>query len=183
MSLTYTVAGRTLRSVGLIAALSAIATVAACDNKNWDTLSQTNQVGGTDLFSLPGTDGGTVDPAPDMVLNFCPVGTIQCGNFCRHMDSDPFNCGACGIKCQDNEACISGSCQFQPSCDDGIMNGQESDVDCGGNCAACKFGQKCVYDTDCPNLRCGVSKICRCLSNDECPRRDSVCWPNTGMCT
>ena len=47
-----------------------------------------------------------------------------------------------------------------PTCEDGILNGDETDVDCGGNCSACIFGKKCDLDSDCDSGRCGLSKTC-----------------------
>ena len=39
-----------------------------------------------------------------------------------------------------------GSCPTVcPTCDDGIMNGDETDVDCGGSCAACPCSNNTVY--------------------------------------
>jgi len=35
------------------------------------------------------------------------------------------------------------------TCSDGIQNGPESDVDCGGDCVACSFRGKCFVDADC----------------------------------
>ncbi len=34
-------------------------------------------------------------------------------------------------------------------CDDGDLNGDESDVDCGGGCTPCEVGETCTADTDC----------------------------------
>lgn len=39
-------------------------------------------------------------------------------------------------------------------CDDGIRNGQEVAVDCGGNCPGCNVGQPCSVSTDCQSLDC-----------------------------
>jgi hypothetical protein len=42
-----------------------------------------------------------------------------------------------------------------PTCSDGIMDGTETDVDCGGQCPlTCLVGQSCVYDTDCMSDYC-----------------------------
>lgn len=40
------------------------------------------------------------------------------------------------------------------ACDDGIQNGDESDVDCGGSCEACNNGASCVSAEDCLSARC-----------------------------
>jgi hypothetical protein len=40
-----------------------------------------------------------------------------------------------------------------PACDDGIQDGDESDIDCGGlTCAACQPGEGCFSDSDCAAL-------------------------------
>jgi hypothetical protein len=48
------------------------------------------------------------------------------------------------------------------SCSDGTRNGQESDVDCGGPCDPCDYGDRCVRALDC------VSGLC---SRGECIER------------
>jgi hypothetical protein len=47
-----------------------------------------------------------------------------------------------------------------PSCSDGIKNGSETDVDCGGNCRACRVGDRCVFHYDCITRNCLKSQIC-----------------------
>jgi hypothetical protein len=77
---------------------------------------------------------------------------------------------------------------------DGIKNGRETDVDCGGPCTPCEDGMVCVEDTDCANRACdlgtcdpplcydgrqngeesdvdcgGESELCeRCTGGDQC---------------
>lgn len=75
------------------------------------------------------------------------------------------------------------------SCFDGIMNGQETDVDCGGpECRACFPGNGCQEDSDCDSTRnclipyCDASQTCAVDSSTcEC-NEDSDC--NDGVaCT
>lgn len=40
------------------------------------------------------------------------------------------------------------------ACEDGVRNGRETDVDCGGNCQPCSVGAKCSYGTDCASQHC-----------------------------
>lgn len=40
------------------------------------------------------------------------------------------------------------------TCFDGIRNGPESDVDCGGDCPSCERGQRCGAPRDCYSGRC-----------------------------
>ena len=46
-----------------------------------------------------------------------------------------------------------------PNCHDGVQNGTESSIDCGGSCGACSLGDVCRADSDCSNLHC-ISGIC-----------------------
>jgi hypothetical protein len=40
------------------------------------------------------------------------------------------------------------------TCFDGVRDGPESDVDCGGDCPACERGDKCTAPRDCYSGRC-----------------------------
>ncbi len=56
-----------------------------------------------------------------------------------------------------------GSCgddgqQVEPSCDDGVMNGEETDLDCGGPCGPCAAGGGCKTDGDCRSQLCVEGK-------------------------
>jgi hypothetical protein len=39
----------------------------------------------------------------------CPDGESDCEGICVDLDTDPLNCGTCGIECADNEKCV-GAC-------------------------------------------------------------------------
>src|SRR5262249_28255991 len=59
-----------------------------------------------------------------------------------------------GRDCQPGDACLGGTCAL-PTCADGIEDGTETDVDCGGaSCPACTPGRGCTASTDC------VDKVC-----------------------
>lgn len=47
-----------------------------------------------------------------------------------------------------------------PTCNDGISNGTESDIDCGGTCAPCIPNQSCVFAGDCDSGVCD-NAICQ----------------------
>jgi len=48
-----------------------------------------------------------------------------------------------------------------PSCTDGIKNGSETAVDCGGSCSAdCANGQACSVNADCVSASC-VNAVCK----------------------
>lgn len=46
------------------------------------------------------------------------------------------------------------------TCSDGVQNGAETGLDCGGICGHCAPDSTCERDTDC-QFGCGVNKLCR----------------------
>lgn len=74
--------------------------------------------------------------------------------------------GACGA----GSVCAGGSCRsVPPTCSDGLRNGDETDIDCGGSCpSSCANGQTCAADKDCDSGHC-VSLVCReCAITGNC---------------
>ena len=68
-----------------------------------------------------------------------------------------------------NGACFSGIC-VPAACDDGRLNNDETDVDCGGSCPEnCAEGKKCMADFDC------ISGVCDTLDQSTCEPADT-CW-------
>src|SRR5262245_28293185 len=64
-------------------------------------------------------------------------------------DEDDNGAADCGdLACANAPVC-------QAMCADGVRNGLETDVDCGGLCARCELGEACAVDTDCT-----ASSIC-----------------------
>ena len=64
-------------------------------------------------------------------------------------------------ECIDGSTCDSGVCDTatgacqDPTCEDGVHNGDEADVDCGGSCNdACQNGSACTEDSDCAEGTC-----------------------------
>jgi hypothetical protein len=43
------------------------------------------------------------------------------------------------------------------------MNGNESDIDCGGQCQGCAIGTKCNTNSDCVTKNCQAGKCARKL--------------------
>lgn len=83
------------------------------------------------------------------------------------------NCVECntGMQCASG-VCVAGKCS-PASCNDGIINGTESDVDCGGSsCPLCTTGDGCNAATDCSG---GV-----CLSNSCAPPVVVATTPSDG---
>ena len=86
------------------------------------------------------------------------VGDGVCSANCVSVDPD------CAYFCYEDSDCESGWCNDEgicenSSCSDGILNGLESDIDCGGNCDPCPIGFACILDDDCISGSC-ESGIC-----------------------
>ena len=55
----------------------------------------------------------------------------------------------------------------EPSCDDGLQSGDQTDVDCGGeHCPPCDVDQGCEQNVDCVTERCDEG-ICVDVSCEE----------------
>jgi hypothetical protein len=78
-------------------------------------------------------------------------------------------------------------------CTDGIRNGAETDVDCGGGrCPRCQGGQTCTNRNDCHTALCdgGTCQSCTAASDcgldtdgSMCFCRDNAATPGERMCT
>lgn len=94
------------------------------------------------------------------------------------------NCGgecepcAAGKKCFENADCTSQVCTLvkgenysqcsEPSCEDGVRNGDETAPDCGGSCEGCDDQQPCKKDSDCKSNHCDpTSKMCVAATCDD----------------
>jgi len=92
--------------------------------------------------------------------------------------------GKCKGSLPDGTACAGGQCQGgscvaaviqpppgPPTCSDGIKNGSETGVDCGGpTCPRCPNGQGCVSRDDCQSAMCNLQiNICQaCMTSGDC---------------
>lgn len=67
--------------------------------------------------------------------------------------------------------------ECQPAaCDDGVQNGDESDLDCGGSCPGCSLTDGCYEDGDCESMICDRSAdapIGECVSCSDGKRNGS----------
>ena len=71
---------------------------------------------------------------------------------------------ACDDDCNAVSVCILVEGQATPSeglntCKDGLLNGGETDVDCGGYCSPCNVLQRCREDNDCQSNIC-IGQVC-----------------------
>ena len=82
-------------------------------------------------------DGAVPDAGPDAEPDgaACVAPRLMCGARCIDPRSDPGHCGLCDHVCGPREDCEDGVCGGEP-CRDGLHNGDEEGVDCGGSCPA-----------------------------------------------
>jgi hypothetical protein len=167
------------RRAAVVPALLAIAWALSCthdfDRYNFDGGGDGGHGGAT---TSPGGSGGSGGSggAPECIGPFeCPGPVIDCqtptcelgvcGTFLSSPNT-PCDDGG-GLYCDGNGHCVecnlpahcpSGSCQnhvcIPEPCLDGAMNGDETDVDCGGSCPVCSNGLGCNLGADCQSGFC-----------------------------
>jgi hypothetical protein len=104
----------------------------------------------------------------------CTAG-VSCGT-----QSD--GCGGtitCGT-CPAGDQCSGGVC----GCVNGVQNGSETDVDCGGSCAKkCASAQSCLAGSDCTTGACAEGICCNTSCTGECRScMSSKTGLTTGIC-
>ncbi len=52
-------------------------------------------------------------------------------------------------------------------CGNGVLDSDESDVDCGGSCGPCALGKTCANSTDCASGWCSSARVCASSSYAE----------------
>jgi hypothetical protein len=123
---------------------------------------------------------GTCNPAS------CPDDEGECrvpaclGEICGYMDraeGSACSLGVCNAvgecvecvgpsDCGPGEMCQGNDC-VPTLCDDGILDGDETDIDCGGPiCPACTNGQSCDVAADCTSLWCDDGTCAACQAGD-----------------
>ncbi len=114
-------------------------------------------------------DAAAGTPCADQGGQFCDGG----GNCVECLTNDD---------CPDDEECnSSGSCVTE-SCIDGLQNGAETDVDCGGGtCPTCPDGSTCGGSTDCTSGVCADGLCCDVACDGPCEACNSS--GNEGTCT
>lgn len=93
----------------------------------------------------------------------CDLELLPQGTLCDENGGQLCDRGVCA-ECLDSGDCVDGLCRATRcaplSCGDDTLDGDETDVDCGGICGPCGAGQMCEVPTDCgPGLVC--NGVCR----------------------
>ncbi|MEZ4221462.1 MAG: hypothetical protein R3B13_11095 [Polyangiaceae bacterium] len=121
--------------------------------------------------STCGTTGMCVNGA----CAFHPSGTVCGAASCSgNVESPADTCNGSGTcvdggqtTCAGSYVCSGGKCQ---TCGDGVKNGTETDVDCGGGgtCAKCVNGKKCTSGADCSSNACIDGYCCNTTCTATC---------------
>ncbi len=123
--------------------------------------------------SSSATGGCSPDDANDCTTDTCdgnqPVHTpVDVGTLCAGgtmVCDGQGHCVQCNVSgdCPFPEQCVEHACAGDP-CQDGVQDGSETDVDCGGLCPPCNVGQFCFSGFDCATGLCDfnvcVTHIC-----------------------
>ncbi len=81
--------------------------------------------------------------------------------------------------------CSGGGGGADPTCVDGWLNGDETDLDCGGPCGPCAAGGGCLTDADCQSQICTADKCAAPACDDGVLNgfeTDVDCGGNCGGC-
>lgn len=145
-------------------------------------------------------DGAPCQSGADCESGVCDAGVcVSCSDGARNGTETGVDCGggapgcapcADGAACAADadcagERCVGGLCT-SARCDDGIQNGTETGVDCGGSradCPRCSLGSACASDADCESQRCAGQVCISCAdgarngseSDVDCGGSDPAC--------
>ena len=106
-----------------------------------------------------------------------------CADAGQTWQSDPYNCGACGVNCQLSQTCVAGRCTDCPvagqaECNNVCTNIATNPKNCGG----------CTFDCSASGLNGCCAGVCKDFNTDQancgacnkpCPAHD-VCF--NGKC-
>jgi hypothetical protein len=144
----------------------------------------------------PGCTSGAQCPSGVCTGGFCRV--ANCADGAQNGQETDVDCGGPApncVRCVPGDTCASaGDCTSQvcsggtcqpPSCTDGIKNGTEVGVDCGGGCPGCALGAPCSVGSDCQSGTCGLNALCTCgnhqftftVNSNSGGLFDSAEWP------
>jgi hypothetical protein len=134
----------------------------------------------TPACNMGGSDDGSDQTKSADIMSGNPKGKDNGGGCTGGHDCKSGVCkdAAC-TACKSNDDCGGGVCNAgtcaapgqaspPPSASDGIKNGDETDVDCGGSSAPpCKPGQGCATANDCDSKVCGSDAKCAAPRGDD----------------
>jgi hypothetical protein len=135
----------------------------------------------------------------------CGATQSSCAGACTDVTGDADHCGACGASCSAvtyctggvctgcdadmdctaGQRCVSGTCVV-PHCENRVRDVDETGIDCGGSCTACRT---CTSDVTCARLESCTDGVCvrtnTCLEELDCSEREDCiegACVNNGKC-
>jgi hypothetical protein len=118
----------------------------------------------------------------------CPTGQTECNGACVDTQTDPANCGACGVTCTGGKTYQGGSCVCPTGTQDcnGVCQECCVDADCGqggqvcqgGSCVCLPFGG--VDFERCGESCCPSDSVCCSLDAGCCSAGTSCCYSDYG---
>ncbi len=137
---------------------------------------------------IPGNDDNDVPPddGTNCTLEGCESGTPKHSNAASGTSCPGGACNGNGmcLNCDMNADCIVGTCvQNQcASCGDGVKNGDETGVDCGGTyCTKKCNGDACAIANDCKSTFCADGVCCDAVCTGTCKSCNLAA--TVGVCT
>ncbi len=117
--------------------------------------------------------GGACDPALHACASTCTDGVTSPGSArrTRTAAARAARPAALGLACAADSDCASascsaGKCHAASGCEDNLVDGLETDMDCGGpECSPCPLGAACLVATDCASSSC-VAGLCATSCTD-----------------
>ncbi len=143
---------------------------------SWSTTTQFSIWEDT-KFCIRAKDYNDNEREDDEIITVTFNVSTHCSNGLIDFDESDIDCGgtecfACdaGSACSSDDDCSTNWCNNgvcdTPACDDTILNGLETDVDCGGNCDGCEINKTCVLNDDCLSFWCNES-VCAASSCED----------------
>src|SRR5262249_26305538 len=131
-----------------------------------------------------GINLGGFDAAPA-----CEAPQNQCGGSCVDPNSDPQNCGRCGMVCAPGQGCSNSACQMGgdlnlTQCGSACVNLQQDPLHCGDCNNRCSSGGSCVggqcQGGDCisPRIKCGTQCVDPRSDHGNCGGCGAACSPD-----
>jgi hypothetical protein len=131
------------------------------DGLRFDTLTRTLAATGTRRHALATALSGALSTALSVSVIDEAAAKKKCPPCKKRKRGKCKNTKPNGTACPGG-TCQGGRCIPAPTCSDGIKNGNETGVDCGGSCPRCSNGQGCASRNDCASALCrgGTCQAC-----------------------
>ena len=127
-------------------------------------------------------DYSVTDSEGNVLASGASFGSSESSNFCVSGSNPEPTCDD-GIQNGDEtDIDCGGSCAACATCDDGIQNGDETDIDCGGSCAACATCDDGIQNGDETDIDCGGSCAACATCNDGIQNGDETDIDCGGSC-